>query len=71
VKSADGVGRNSIENLEKRPLKGSIAKMAIQSRTPIIIDDLTQYSSLPIIERHTIRKLPSVDPRKGNSYQQH
>lgn len=47
----NGVGRNSIENLEQRPLKGSIAKMAIQSRTPIIIDDLTQYSSLPIIEQ--------------------
>ena len=47
----NGVGRNSIENLEQRPLKGSIAKMAIQSITPIIIDDLTQYSSLPIIEQ--------------------
>lgn len=47
----NGVGRNSIENLEQRPLEGSIAKMAIQSRTPIIIDDLTQYSSLPIIEQ--------------------
>lgn len=47
----NGVGRNSIENLEQRPLKGSIAKMAIQSRTPIIIDDMTQYSSLPIIKQ--------------------
>jgi formate hydrogenlyase transcriptional activator len=46
---ANGVGPDSISHQDRRPLKGSIAKMAIQSRNPVIIDDLTQYSDLSII----------------------
>ena len=44
-----GIGRNTISEQDHRPLKGSIAKMAIQSMNPVIIDDLTQYADLPII----------------------
>ena len=47
----NGIGRNTISEQEHRPLKGSIAKMAIQSMNPVIIDDLTQYSDLPIIDQ--------------------
>ena len=46
---AFGIGRNTISEQDHRPLKGSIAKMAIQSMNPVIIDDLTQYADLPII----------------------
>ena len=46
-----GIGRGTIGIPEKRPLRGTIAQMAIQSRTPVIIDDLTQYSDLPIIKQ--------------------
>ncbi len=43
---ADGIDPKGISSLDKRPLaKGSIAKMAIQSRKPIIIDDLTRYKN--------------------------
>jgi transcriptional regulator with GAF, ATPase, and Fis domain len=47
----NGIGRGTIATPENRPLKGTIAKMAIQSRTPVIIDDLTQYSDLSIIKK--------------------
>ena len=41
---ADGIDPKGISSLDKRPLlKGTIAKMAIQSRQPIIIDDLSLY----------------------------
>jgi formate hydrogenlyase transcriptional activator len=41
---ADGIDPKGISSLDKRPLlKGSIAKMAIQSRQPVIIDDLMRY----------------------------
>ncbi|MGD9368494.1 MAG: sigma 54-interacting transcriptional regulator [Desulfobacteraceae bacterium] len=46
---ADGIDPNSISQMDRRPIKGSIAKMAIESRNPVIIDDLTQYSDLSII----------------------
>ena len=38
----NGVGHSTISSMEQRPLKGSIANMAIQSKNPVIIDDLTQ-----------------------------
>lgn len=38
-----GVGNGIISNMEQRPLKGSIANMAIQSKNPVIIDDLRKY----------------------------
>lgn len=47
----NGVGPDTIANLEQRPLKGSIAKMAIESKNPVIIDDMTQYSDLSIIRQ--------------------
>lgn len=41
---ADGIDPKGISSLNKRPLlKGTIAKMAIQSRQPVIIDDLSRY----------------------------
>lgn len=44
---AEGIAPEGISSLEERPLiKGSIAKMAIQSRQPVIIDDLIQYKDL-------------------------
>ena len=42
--AADGIDPKGISSLDKRPLaKGTIAKMAIQSRQPVIIDDLSHY----------------------------
>jgi formate hydrogenlyase transcriptional activator len=46
-----GVGNGTISNMEQRPLKGSIANMAIQSKNPVIIDDLRKYSNLSIIKQ--------------------
>ncbi len=46
-----GVGTGIISNMEQRPLKGSIANMAIQSKNPVIIDDLRKYSNLSIIKQ--------------------
>jgi len=44
---ADGIDPKGISSLDKRPLlKGAIAKMAIQSRQPVIIDDLSRYKDL-------------------------
>ena len=44
---ADGIDPKGISSLEKRPfLKGAIAKMAIQSRQPVIIDDLSRYKDM-------------------------
>jgi transcriptional regulator with GAF, ATPase, and Fis domain len=41
---ASGVDPAGISGLKKRPLmKGTIARMAIESRKPVIIDDLTRY----------------------------
>ncbi|MGD9308053.1 MAG: sigma 54-interacting transcriptional regulator, partial [Desulfosarcina sp.] len=48
---ADGVGHSTISNMQQRPLKGSIANMAIQAKNPVIIDDLTHYSDLSIINQ--------------------
>jgi len=43
---ADGIEPKGISSLNERSLmKGSIARMVIQSRKPIIIDDLSQYKS--------------------------
>lgn len=43
---ADGIEPQGISSLDKRPLlRGTIAKMAIQSRQPVIIDDLTYYKN--------------------------
>jgi formate hydrogenlyase transcriptional activator len=43
---ADGIDPKGISSLNKRPLlKGTIAKMAIQSRQPVIIDDLSRYKA--------------------------
>lgn len=47
----NGVGNSSISNMEQRPLKGSIANMAIQSKNPVIIDDLTKYTDFSIINQ--------------------
>ena len=45
--AAEGIEPNGISSLDKRPLmKGAIAKMAIQSKQPVIIDDLTRYKDL-------------------------
>ncbi|MDJ0781873.1 MAG: sigma 54-interacting transcriptional regulator [Desulfosarcinaceae bacterium] len=42
--AAEGIDPKSLSNLKQRPLvKGLIAKMAIQSRQPVIIDDLSRY----------------------------
>ena len=48
---ANGVGQDTISSMDQRPLKGSIANMAIQSKNPVIIDDLRLYSDLPIISQ--------------------
>jgi transcriptional regulator with GAF, ATPase, and Fis domain len=43
---ADGIEPKGISSLNKRSLiKGEIAKMVIESRQPIIIDNLTQYKN--------------------------
>jgi len=43
---ADGIEPKGISSLNERSLmKGAIAKMVIQSRKPIIIDDLSQYKN--------------------------
>lgn len=47
----NGIGPNNITSAEQRPLKGSIANMAIQSKKPVIVDDLTRYSDLSIINQ--------------------
>lgn len=47
----NGIGPDTIESVPQRPLKGSIAKMAIESMNPVVIDDLTQYSDLSIIKK--------------------
>lgn len=45
--AANGIDPKGISSMEDRPLmKGSIAKMAIQSRQPVIVDDLSQYRDL-------------------------
>ena len=44
---ADGINPEGISSLDRRPLqKGSIAKMAIESKKPIIIEDLKSYKGL-------------------------
>jgi len=48
---AKGVGHSTISNMEQRPLKGSIANMAIQSKRRVSIDDLRQYSNLSIVNQ--------------------
>ncbi|MBT3487755.1 MAG: sigma 54-interacting transcriptional regulator [Desulfobacula sp.] len=45
--NAAGIDPKGISSLDRRPLlKGTIAKMAIQSRQPVIIDDLSQYKDM-------------------------
>jgi formate hydrogenlyase transcriptional activator len=48
--NAAGIKPKGLSSMDKRPLaKGAIAKMAIESKQPIIIDDLTRYSDLSSI----------------------
>jgi len=47
--AADGVDPANISRNDRRPLNGSIANMVIQSEKQVIIDDLAQYSNLPIV----------------------
>jgi formate hydrogenlyase transcriptional activator len=48
--TAVGIKPKGLSSMEERPLaKGAIAKMAIESRQAIIIDDLTRYSDLTSI----------------------
>ena len=44
--AADGIKPKGISNPDRPLAKGSIAKMAIQSKQPVIIDDLTRYKDL-------------------------
>ena len=48
--AADGIMPEAISSVESRPLaKGAITRMVIQSRQPVIIDDLTRYTDLSSI----------------------
>jgi len=48
--TAAGIKPKGLSSMDKRPLaKGAIAKMAIESKQPVIIDDLTRYSDLSSI----------------------
>lgn len=48
--TAAGINPKGLASMEKRPLaRGTIAKMAIESKQPVIIDDLTRYSDLSSI----------------------
>ena len=57
--TADGINPKGISSMESRPLaKGSIAKMAIRSGQPVIIDDLSRYcdhSSIGSMVRANLR----------------
>ncbi len=48
--TAAGINPEGLSSMNERPLaKGAIAKMAIESKQPVIIDDLTRYSDLSSI----------------------
>ena len=48
--SADGISPEGISSMDSRPLaEGAIARMAIQSGQPVVIDDLTRFSDLSSI----------------------
>jgi formate hydrogenlyase transcriptional activator len=48
--AADGISPEGISSMESRPLaKGTIARMAIQSGQPVVIDDLTRFGDLSSI----------------------
>lgn len=45
--AADGVNPDGISSRESRPLAmGAVAKLVIESRQPVVIDDLTRYKDL-------------------------
>lgn len=48
--AADGVNPEGISCLEKRPLAmGAVAKLAIEAREPVVIEDLSRYQDLPSV----------------------
>ncbi len=48
--AASGIKPKGLSSMDERPLaKGTIAKMTIESKQPVIIDDLTRYTDLSSI----------------------